>query len=142
MRLALAASVLVVSVPAALPAAGASGASSITSFRTPSKNIYCAREQLGKTDMLRCDLQKIKHPAPKPKGCQFGFGNSFGMNAHGRARALCISDSVFDPHAAVLPYGTTRHFGPFTCTSKTSGLRCTNRSGHGFKLNRTRYKLF
>jgi hypothetical protein len=125
-----------------LVSSSASGADGLTSFRTPSKNIYCAREKLGRTDLLRCDIGKLAHKAPKPRGCQFGWGNSFGVNAHGRSRALCVSDSVIDPHAAVLAYGQTRHFGPFTCTSKTSGLRCSDRSGHGFALNRTRYKLF
>jgi hypothetical protein len=122
----------------AVPAASGS----TSSFRTPSRNIYCARERLGHTDLLRCDVQKLRHKAPRPKGCQFGFGNSFGMNPGGRAHALCVSDSVFDPHATVLPYGTTRKFGPFRCDSETSGLRCTNRSGHGFSLNRARYRLF
>jgi Family of unknown function (DUF6636) len=141
MRLALALATLALALPLVV-SAGASGADGITSFRTPSKNIYCAREKLGRTDMLRCDVRKLAHKAPKPRGCKFGYGNSFGVNAHGRARALCVSDSVIDLRAAVLAYGTKRHFGPFTCTSKTSGLRCSNRSGHGFALNRTRYKLF
>jgi uncharacterized protein DUF6636 len=119
-----------------------SGAGGVTSFRTPSKNIYCARETLGRTDMLRCDVGKLAHKAPKPKGCHFGYGTSFGMTARGHARALCVSDSVFDSHASVLAYSSTRKFGPFTCTSKTTGLTCSNRSRYGFTLNRTRYKLF
>jgi uncharacterized protein DUF6636 len=140
MRLALvlASLALVVLVSPAM----SSGAGGVTSFRTPSKNIYCAREKLGRTDLLRCDVGKLAHRAPKPKGCQFGYGTSFGVDARGRARALCVSDSVFDPHAAVLSYGSTRKFGPFTCASKTTGLTCSNRAGHGFTLNRTRYRLF
>jgi hypothetical protein len=141
MRLALASVLALGSLMAATPA-GATAASGLTSFRTPSKNIYCAREQFQKTDMLRCDVRKLDHLAPKPKGCRFGWGNSFGMNPRSRAHSLCVSDSVFDAHAKVLAYGTTHHFGPFTCKSKTSGLTCTNRSGHGFTLNRTRGKFF
>ena len=76
------------------------------------------------------------------KSCQFDAGTAFGMRASGRASALCVSDSVFDPHAKVLAYGKSRKFGSFKCTSKTTGLRCTNHSGHGFFLNRDRYKLF
>jgi len=53
-----------------------------------------------------------------------------------------VSDSVHDKRAKTLSYGKTRKYGSFTCTSKTSGLRCSNRSGHGFSLNRDRYKLF
>lgn len=139
MRLALA---LLIAAVAAIAVAASASADSLTFFRTPSKNIYCARERVGRTDLLRCDVLKIKHKAPKPRGCQFGWGNSFGMSPRGRAHALCVSDSVFDSHAAVLHYGTTRHFGPFKCSSRTSGLRCSNRSGHGFFLNRSGYRFF
>jgi hypothetical protein len=64
------------------------------------------------------------------------------MSETGKAAALCVSDSVHDKRAKTLAYGKTRKFGSFKCTSKTSGLRCTNRAGHGFFLNRDRYKLF
>jgi hypothetical protein len=141
MRLALASLLALVAIVALAPA-GAPAAGGLTPFRTPSKNIYCAREQFRHTDMLRCDVRKLDHLAPKPKGCKFGWGNSFGMNPRGRAHSLCVSDSVFDAHAAVLAYGTTHRYGPFTCTSRTSGLTCSNRSGHGFTLNRTRGKFF
>ena len=116
---------------------------SLTSFRTPSKNIYCAWDHSsGSPQLLRCDVLHLTHQAPKPRSCQFDAGSAFGMNPTGRASALCVSDSVFNPRAKVLAYGKTRKFGPFKCSSKTSGLRCSNRSGHGFFLNRDRYKLF
>ena len=53
-----------------------------------------------------------------------------------------MSDSVHDKRAKTLAYGKTRKYGSFSCTSQTSGLRCRNRSGHGFSLSRERYKLF
>jgi hypothetical protein len=133
-RLALVALALCAVLVAVAPA---SGASSISWFKTPSKNIYCAWfHEAGSKQELRCDVGQLSHPAPKPSGCQFDWGRSFGMNATGRASALCVSDSVHDKRAKTLGYGS------FTCTSKTSGLRCSNRSGHGFSLNRDRYKLF
>jgi hypothetical protein len=124
-------------------AAPASAAGGITWFRTPSKNIYCAWfHDSASKQMLRCDVQQLAHPAPKPHGCQFDWGGSFGMNATGRPSALCVSDSVHDKRAKTLAYGKSRKYGSFACTSKTSGLRCANRSGHGFSLNRDRYRLF
>jgi uncharacterized protein DUF6636 len=123
--------------------AAAADASTISWFKTPSKNIYCAWfHEPGSRQSLRCDVQSLAHKAPKPHGCQFDWGSSFGMNATGRASALCVSDSVHDRRAKTLAYGRTRKYGAFSCTSKTTGLRCTNRSGHGFSLNRDRYKLF
>jgi hypothetical protein len=135
--LALAASMLAVAVA---PAGATSG---ITWFKTPSKNIYCAWFHDGSSKpFLRCDVSQLTHPAPKPHGCQFDWGRSFGMSETGKAAALCVSDSVHDKRAKTLAYGKTRKFGSFKCSSKTSGLRCTNRAGHGFFLNRDRYKLF
>jgi Family of unknown function (DUF6636) len=142
LRLPLIAAV-VLAASAAVAAGPAGASSSVTSFRTPSKNIYCAWEHLsGSPQVLRCDVRQLTHQAPKPSGCQFDAGSSFGMNPTGRAAALCVSDSVYNPHARAIAYGKSRRFGSFRCSSKTSGLRCTNRSGHGFFLNRTSYKLF
>jgi hypothetical protein len=47
-----------------------------------------------------------------------------------------------DPKAKVLAYGASRTLGPFKCASRTTGLRCTTRAGHGFELSRSRQKLF
>jgi hypothetical protein len=127
----------------AVSAAPAWAAGGITWFKTPSKNIYCAWfHESGSKQELRCDVQELAHPAPKPHGCQFDWGGAFGMSSSGRASALCVSDSVHDKRAKTLGYGKTRRYGSFSCTSKTSGLRCSNRSGHGFSLNRERYRLF
>jgi hypothetical protein len=127
----------------ALPAGSRAASSGITSLRTPSRNIYCAWEHVGGTpQVFRCDVRQLAHKPAKPRSCHFDYGSSFGMNARGRAAPLCVSDTVFDPHAKVLPYGHSRRLGPFSCKSLTTGLRCKNQSGHGFLLNRDRYKLF
>ena len=60
----------------------------------------------------------------------------------GRARRLCVGDTAMDPDAKVLAYGKTKHYGPFTCTSRTTGLRCTTAAGHGFALSRATQRLF
>ncbi|HYX86221.1 MAG TPA: DUF6636 domain-containing protein [Gaiellales bacterium] len=88
--------------------------------------------------------QTSHEPCQRLRGerTKFDYGNSFGMTPRGRAHALCVSDSVIDPHAVVLRYGTTRRFGPFVCRSRTIGLRCTNRVRHGFFRNQTNYRLF
>jgi len=43
---------------------------------------------------------------------------------------------------SVLPYGKTIRGKGWQCTSQTDGMRCQNRSKHGFWLNRTRQTLF
>lgn len=60
------------------------------------------------------------------------------------ALVLCAPDSViYDAkRAKVIPYGTTWRRDTFACTSKKTGLRCTNGSKHGWFLSReTSYKF-
>jgi hypothetical protein len=55
---------------------------------------------------------------------------------------LCVSDTPTSPQAKVIAYGRTWRGGPFTCSSRTTGLRCSNRAGHGFFLSRQRWSRF
>ena len=109
-------------------------------FRTPSGNIGCyyASASPGVPTHLRCDIRSGLRPKPpRPRGCvDLEWGDSYEMAVTGRVHITCHGDTAIDPHARVLRYGTTWRRGGFTCTSKTSGLRCRNRSGHGFFLSR------
>src|SRR5437764_745885 len=106
------------------------GASGADKFRMPSGNVYCAYEHysFSPTD-LRCEIRtKIR---PKTGACDDGYI----MRQTGAARAFCATDTIYDPAAPVLTYGTTRQFGVFRCSSSASGLRCANASGQGFFLS-------
>lgn len=122
----------------AAPSAGASATTSIRTFRTPSGHIGCAYD----TTMLRCDVDDVAHKPARPKACELDYGSAFGLTPKGRARRLCVGDTAMDPDAKVLAYGKTKHYGPFTCTSRTTGLRCTTAAGHGFSLSRATQHLF
>jgi hypothetical protein len=115
-------------------------ASSITTFQTPSHHIACAYSTAPAT--LRCDVADVAHRPKRPKSCELDYGTAFGLDASGRGKRLCVGDTVLDPKAKVLAYNKTRRLGPFTCTSRTSGLRCTTKAGHGFALSRQSQKLF
>jgi hypothetical protein len=121
---------------AALVLAGptAAGGSAGSFFRTPSGNISC-----GSLGLLRCDIRSGLVPKPpKPRGCDFDWGQTYLLGRTGAARVGCVSDSVFSPTARVLRYGTRWSGSGTTCLSRPTGLRCTNRSGHGFFLSRAR----
>jgi uncharacterized protein DUF6636 len=121
-------------LPAALPApAAALGASGADTFRTPSGNIYCAYEHYSFAPIdLRCEIRTgIKPLPPSVASCH----GAFTMRQTGAPRVICVSDTIFDPKATVLPYGTTRQFGVFKCSSSAAGLRCVNASGRGFFLS-------
>jgi hypothetical protein len=110
-------------------------------FQTPSHNIAC----IGDSKSIRCDTRfvtKYSQPRFKPKGCDVDWG-PLGMGPSGRVHVLCVGDTALDPKAKVLPYGASKLYGgKFRCTSRISGLRCQNGSGHGFFLSRQRQSIF
>jgi hypothetical protein len=114
-------------------------------FRTPSGNIGCLYAAgLAGPAALRCDVRsRLQNPTPtRPPGCDVDWGDSLSMRRTGRASLTCHGDTVFDPRARVLAYGTRWSRGGLTCTSQTAGLRCTNAAGHGFFLSRESWKTF
>ena len=123
----------------ALGAGTASGASGAETFRMPSGNIFCAWEHYSFAPVdLRCEIRSgVKPLPPRPKACGDAYwGGGYSMRRTGRAYVLCITDTIYDPKAKVLAYGSTWHGGGFTCTSETAGLRCTNPRGYGFFLSK------
>jgi hypothetical protein len=121
------------------PAASSANAGTLVFFHLPSKNIGCAYDG----SSLRCDVNQLTNARPpRPKSCDLDWGNAFNLRATGRASRLCVGDTAVDPRSPTLGYGRTWRRGGFTCRSSTAGLRCTNRSGHGFLLSRSSQRLF
>jgi hypothetical protein len=58
------------------------------------------------------------------------------MSGRGRVFVTCRGDTAILPRARVLRYGATWSRGGFTCLSRRVGLRCPNRSGHGWFMSR------
>ena len=113
----------------------ASASASFTFFQTPSHKIGCAYSSSPAN--LRCDISTgLKPPPAKPKGCMNDWTFGYEVGPRGRARTVCAGDTVFAPKARVVRYRTTWRGGAFTCKSQTIGLRCQNKSGHGFFLSR------
>jgi hypothetical protein len=115
-------------------------------FQTPSRNIGCIYVAgLGAPDKpyLRCDIGSGLRPLPpRPRACDLDWGYGYAMFATGRAGTFCAGDTAKDPKAPVLGYGRTWRKGPFTCVSRSIGLRCRNTSGRGFFLSRERSYTF
>lgn len=124
-------------VSATLVVAAPAGAA--TFFHNPSGNIRCVIER---TSFTRCDITRRDWtPPPKPKSCEFDWGNSLRVGLRGKGRFACVSDAV--PAGRTLPYGESIRRGRFRCTSRRTGMRCVNRrNGHGFVLSRERVRRF
>jgi hypothetical protein len=111
----------------------------VLQFRTPSSNIGCifSSEPGDGGPYLRCDILSGLKPKPaRPKGCTLDWTFGYEMNLKGRARTVCAGDTAVTRRAKVLRYGSKWSRGGFGCTSRRTGLRCRNRSGHGFALSR------
>jgi uncharacterized protein DUF6636 len=119
-------------------AASTAAGSVVIQFRTPSGNIGCAYATgFGGGPSLRCDILSGLKPRPaRPPRCDLDWGDSYELRTTGRPSIVCHGDTAIDPHSRVLRYGTTWSRSGFTCSSKSAGLRCRNRSGHGFFLSR------
>lgn len=118
-------------------------------IQTPSHNIFCLYETYeglvaGQPPDLRCELAQISSvPPPPPRPCPFSWGLGFEVTQKSAAgERICISDTIKNPAYPVLPYGSEWSHGGFSCKSETSGLTCTNASGHGFMLSRVLQRLF
>ncbi len=119
----------------ALPMAASAGTTSFTFFQTPSHNIGCVYSTSPAN--VRCDIRTgLKPPPAKPRGCMNDWTFGYQVSSRGRARTVCAGDTVFSPTARVIRYGTTWRGGSFSCSSRRTGLRCRNATGHGFFLSK------
>lgn len=121
-----------------LAAAAQSRPAAFVTFQMPSKNIGCGFASGYGPTYLRCDIRSGLRPEPRGK-CELDW-TGVSM-AGGAASATCAGDTVLDPRASVLAYGTVWKRGPFTCLSSLAGLSCANRAGHGFFLSRERWQV-
>jgi hypothetical protein len=125
-------------VLAAMPAAASAR---VKFFQSPSGNIGCV---IG-GGIARCDIQEHTWtPPPKPADCiDLDYGNGVQVIGGHPGEYTCAGDTVFSPTAPVVKYGDKITKNRFTCKSKVTGMRCSNRnSGHGFFLSRDAVKLF
>ena len=122
-------------------AALAAPAAAYDSFRSPSGNIHCAYFGDGS---LRCDIAETEGRAPRrPADCDLDWGNAFEMTERSRrAGRICHGDTVMDPDAAVLSYGSSWSGGGFSCLSSARGISCRNARGAGWDLSRSSQVLY
>jgi serine/threonine protein kinase len=104
----------------------------VVSFRTPTGAIGCSAGT-----QLRCDIRSGLHP--RPAACA---GSGFSLRTTGPAAVACDHPTAILSGSPTLRYGTGWNRGAFTCRSRITGLRCHNRSGHGFFLSRGRSYRF
>jgi hypothetical protein len=138
--------ILLVLALGVLAIAGPASASTVLLFRTPTGNIGCAYS-IGldgfAAPTVRCDIRSRLRPEPRPPAnCRLDSGDSIQIFRLGPATLVCHGDTAIDPSAPILAYGHTWRRSGLTCVSQRIGLRCFNRSGHGFFLSRQSWQIF
>ncbi len=113
----------------------------LRTFQSPSGNIGCVMFEGG----ARCDIRRRDwSPPPRPSSCpaEVDYGQGLEVSRRGRAGFVCAGDTALDPAAAKLAYGTASRLGGAECASRTAGLTCVNRAGHGFFVSIQAYRVF
>ena len=126
------------------------GAAPYTTFASPSGNIACAIGAAGGSTFARCEVGDVTWSVPRPADCELDWGGGengrgdVSVGATGAASPVCAGDTVRDPAAAVLPYGSAVWLGDsLVCRSSESGMRCESVStGSGFAVSRSDLDLF
>ena len=116
-------------------------------FKMPSGNIFCIIEPAidsRSVSDLRCDImQMLSKSPPAPEDCPLSWGDAFAIAEDGNfGIRVCHGDTTRNDSLKVLAYGSQWEQGGYSCTSKTSGVTCTNARGHGFTLSKEIQKLF
>jgi hypothetical protein len=144
--------VLVVVALVAAVAGSSAGAVPLPGVKTPTRNISCFYVPIKPTARgnLLCDIKRSSYSRAQQNGCQARTGldwHGFELSNRGKAQPVCTGGVLYDigrdtPTFTVLAYGHTWRSHGFTCTSRSTGLTCTNGHGHGLFLSRESYRLW
>ncbi len=113
-------------------------------FKTPSDNIYCGYDDNDGKAYVRCDIKSYTPTTRKrPADCELDWGYAFAIGAlDKRGSILCAGDTVINPQAEALSYGTSWKRKSITCGIEETGVTCANRKGRGFFLSRAEQRVF
>ena len=122
---------LVLPVVLAVLLAPAAGHAAYRDFRSPSGKLACAFYSDAEVPpLVRCDWQGSDDQAVR-------------LGETGRARVRHVTDTVMNPEAKVLRYGTSTTFRRLKCISRRRGITCRSlASGHGFRVSVAERELF
>jgi hypothetical protein len=144
--------VVVLVLAAALVAVSTSVAARLPGVKTPTRNISCFYVPIKPTanGNLLCDIKQASYIRSLQAGCQARTGldwHGFELPWNRKAAPSCSGGVLYDigrdtPTYVVLAYGRTWRSHGFTCTSRVTGLTCTNGHGHGLFLSRASYRVW
>ena len=133
-------------------AASTAHAAPLPGVKTPTRNISCFFVPMKPTTRgnLLCSIKTSLYSRAEQNRCQARTGldwHGFELSDRARAQPVCTGGVLYDigrdtPTFGVLAYGRTWRSHGFACTSRVTGLTCTNGHGHGLFLSRETYRLY
>ena len=116
----------------------------LVGIHTPSRNITCVDTgpsllcTIGRADYTGA----LQHRCSSPPTSLDWHG--LELSARGKGQITCSGGALVMGKVSytTLAYGKTWRHGSFVCTSRVTGLTCTNRAGHGLFISRGSYRLF
>jgi len=156
MKTSLVAIAVCATLAAAVPAVGAAAKVPLPGFHSPSGNIRClfvpgSRGPSGSSpSVLHCSIAAASYAQALQERCIAGPSvdwHGFELAAAGRGRVTCSGGILYSPATqrptyVDLAYGRTWRQGAFTCVSRTTGVTCRNRAGHGLFVSRGSWRAW
>ncbi|HSD81308.1 MAG TPA: DUF6636 domain-containing protein [Solirubrobacteraceae bacterium] len=133
---------------AASSAAGSSGGRALAGFRSPSGNIKCHYDpsglgSRGPLRLVRCSLDHADYAMTLQRRCEAGDWHGFTLTPTRKPLLFCPGGASGDRITyTTLAYGRSWRRGPFTCTSRVTGVTCRNGTGHGLFVSRQAYRTW
>jgi hypothetical protein len=124
-------------------------AGTLPGIRSPSGNIMCLYASQ-KPAFLMCQIARADYEAALRKHCgsapYYVDWVGFSLSAAGKGVVACAGGPAYDPQTqhpryVTLAYGKSWRKGPFTCSSATTGITCTNGAGHLVFVSRGAYRV-
>jgi hypothetical protein len=135
---------------ALVTAGSAAGKTRLPGIRSPSGNIRCF--VVPRPTVLRCEIgvratrRSYRRDVWPRKGAGVDW-HGFELTATGGGAITCSGGILYNPDTqrpafTTLPYCKTWSHEPFTCVSRSVGLTCTNRVGHGLFISRDSWRAW
>ena len=151
---------LVVCVSGLASASVAVSATRLPGFRSPSGNISCLfipsapnSSGSGRTPAtLLCKIAHADYAKPLQDRCMGPTGagvdwHGFTLSAARKGSVSCSGGILYNPDTqrptyVTLPYGKTWRQKMFSCTSRVTGVGCSNPNGHGLFISRQTWRVW
>jgi hypothetical protein len=130
--------------------ASADSSTRLPGFRTPSGNISCLFLG-GRPATLLCKIGRAGYAKQLQDRCMEPAGagvdwHGFELSAARKGAIACSGGALYKgtdrPSYVTLPYGRTWRQKMFSCSSRISGVNCSNPNGHGFFLSRQTWRVW